>query len=60
VLQSQRSKQQISKSFSSKYFALGLVHLTKQFGGIWLEIGEQATSPTPSTSHRHQIGNHQH
>jgi len=38
--------------------------LTSLFGGIWLETGEQATSPTPSTSHQQQrqqqIGNHQH
>jgi len=31
-----------------------------RFGGIRLETGEQATSPTPSTSQQHQIGNHQH
>jgi hypothetical protein len=26
--------------------------LTSQFGGIWLETGEQATSPTPTSTFR--------
>ena len=34
--------------------ALIVNDLTSQFGGIWLETGEQATSPTPRSSHQQQ------
>jgi len=27
--------------------------LTSLFGGIWLETGEQATSPTPNSLHKY-------
>ena len=34
--------------------ALIVNELTSQFGSIWLETGEQATSPTPTSSHQQQ------
>jgi len=40
--------------------ALIVNDLTSQFGGIWLETGEQATSPTPTSSHQQQIGDYEH
>ena len=33
--------------------ALIVNDLTSEFGGIWLEIGEQATSPTPKPSNKY-------
>jgi hypothetical protein len=40
--------------------ALIVNDLTSQFGGIWLETGEQTTSPTPTSSQQQHIGDYDH